>query len=115
MRLLRQIFIIAALAFSLSAGAQALIQHPWQGKRVAYFGDSITDPRNSGSQRKWWNWLQTWLGIEPYVYAVSGRQWNDIPRQAEQLKTQHGDDFDAILIFIGTNDFNAAVPIGDYY
>ncbi|MBR7066575.1 MAG: SGNH/GDSL hydrolase family protein [Prevotella sp.] len=115
MRLLRQIFIIAALAFSLSAGAQALIQHPWQGKRVAYFGDSITDPRNSGSQRKWWNWLQTWLGIEPYVYAVSGRQWNDIPRQAEQLKTQHGDDFDAILIFIGTNDFNAAVPIGEWY
>ncbi len=27
---------------------QCLIKHPWQGKRVAYFGVSITDPRNSG-------------------------------------------------------------------
>lgn len=25
------------------------LQHPWKGKRVAYFGDSITDPRNNGS------------------------------------------------------------------
>ena len=23
---------------------QLTFQHPWQGKRVAYFGDSITDP-----------------------------------------------------------------------
>jgi 2-keto-4-pentenoate hydratase/2-oxohepta-3-ene-1,7-dioic acid hydratase in catechol pathway len=54
-------------------------------KRVAYFGDSITDPRNSGSKLKYWNFLQDWLGITPYVYAVSGRQWDDIPRQAGDL------------------------------
>lgn len=89
--------------------------HPWHGKRVAYFGDSITDPKNKAADRKYWNLLQQWLGITPYVYAVSGRQWNDIPRQAQQLKAEHGDDFDAILIFIGTNDFNAGVPIGEWY
>ena len=89
--------------------------HPWHGKRVAYFGDSITDPKNKAADRKYWNLLQQWLGITPYVYAVSGRQWNDIPRQAQQLKAEHGDDFDAILIFIGTNDFNAGVPIGEGY
>jgi len=94
---------------------QTTFTHPWKGKKVAYFGDSITDPRNSGSKKKWWNWLQEWLGIEPYVYGVSGRQWNNIPMQAEQLKSQHGDDFDAILIFIGTNDFNAGVPVGEWY
>ncbi|MBR1463011.1 MAG: SGNH/GDSL hydrolase family protein [Prevotella sp.] len=94
---------------------QTLWAHPWQGKRVAYLGDSITDPRNTGSQKKYWNFLQEWLDITPYVYGVSGRQWNDIPRQAEQLKKEHGDDFDAILIFIGTNEFNSGVPIGEWW
>lgn len=90
-------------------------QHPWQGKRVAYFGDSITDPRNSGSKKKYWGFLQDWLGITPYVYGVSGRQWNDIPRQAQKLQEEHGDSVDAILIFIGTNDYNAGVPIGEWF
>ncbi len=117
MKTIKALLLTSFLTFTMAAGAQAVmqVQHPWQGKRVAYFGDSITDPRNSGSQKKWWHWLQSWLNIEPYVYAISGRQWNDIPNQAEKLKAEHGDDFDAILIFIGTNDFNAAVPIGDWY
>lgn len=89
--------------------------HPWQGKRVAYFGDSITDPNNDASKDKYWSLLEEWLGITPYVYAVSGREWNDIPRQAEALKAEHGDDFDAILIMMGTNDYNNAVPIGRWY
>ncbi len=89
--------------------------HPWMQKRVAYFGDSITDPRNDGSKLKYWNFLQDWLGITPYVYAVSGRQWNDIPRQADKLQAEHGDSVDAILIFIGTNDYNNGIPIGEWY
>lgn len=89
--------------------------HPWMQKRVAYFGDSITDPKNDGSKQKYWNYLQDWLGITPYVYAVSGRQWNDIPRQADKLQQEHGDSVDAILIFIGTNDYNNGVPIGEWY
>lgn len=88
--------------------------HPWAGKRVAYFGDSITDPKNMASSTKYWGWLQQWLDITPYVYGISGRQWNDIPRQAEALQTEHGKEFDAILIFIGTNDFNAGVPLGEW-
>lgn len=94
---------------------QLTFQHPWQGKRVAYFGDSITDPNIKASKVKYWGFLQQWLGITPYVYGVSGRQWNDIPRQADKLKAEHGDDFDAILIFMGTNDFNNGVPVGEWY
>ncbi len=91
------------------------LQHPWKGKRVAYFGDSITDPRVKASKVKYWEFLQDWLGITPYVYAISGRQWNDIPRQADALQKEHGDDFDAILIFIGTNDYNAGIALGEWY
>ena len=103
------------LLICLQATPQELLRHPWQGRRVAYFGDSITDPRNKASKKKYWSFLQDWLGITPYVYAISGRQWNDIPRQADKLQAEHGDDFDAILIFIGTNDYNAGVPVGQWY
>lgn len=89
--------------------------HPWAKKRVAYLGDSITDPRNSGSKKKYWNFLQDWLGITPYVYAVSGRQWNDIPRQAEKCYEEHGDSVDAIIIFVGTNDYNNGVRLGEWF
>ena len=89
--------------------------HPWKGVRVAYFGDSVTDPRNSGSKLKYWNFLEQWLGITPYVYARSGRQWNDIPNQMDKCLSEHGDSIDAILIFIGTNDFYHHVPIGKWF
>lgn len=89
--------------------------HPWSGKRIGYFGDSITDPRNSGSVVKYWNFLESWLGTTSYVYAVSGRQWDNIPYQAEQLSKEHGNDVDAIIIFVGTNDFNAGIPIGNWF
>ena len=114
---MKKTLILLTLAALLSgaANAQSVFAHPWMQKRVAYFGDSITDPRNSGSKKKYWNYLQDWLGISPYVYAVSGRQWDDIPCQADKLQTEHGDSIDAILIFIGTNDYNNGVPIGEWY
>ncbi len=103
------------LLLATEALPQTLIHHPWQGKRVAYFGDSITDPRNSGSKIKYWGYLQDWLEITPYVYGVSGRQWNDIPRQTDKLLQEHGQEVDAILIFCGTNDYNNGVPIGKWW
>ena len=91
-------------------------QHPWQGKRVAFIGDSFTDPRSYGDKiKKYWSFLEEWLDITPYVYGVSGRQWNNVPSQAKQLFEQHGNDVDAILVFIGTNDFNAGIPIGEWF
>ena len=107
--------VVPGMAQTVTAQQEVPQWHPWKGKRVAYFGDSITDPRNSGSKKKYWGFLQDWLGITPYVYGVSGRQWNDIPRQARQLQEEHSDSVDAILIFIGTNDYNAGVPIGEWF
>ena len=111
-RLLTILFVVLT---AIPVLPQALIHHPWQGKRVAYFGDSITDPRNNGSKKKYWGFLKDWLQIEPYVYGVSGRQWNDIKRQADKLKAEHGDSVDAIMVFMGTNDYNSGVPIGEWF
>ena len=117
MRSMMKRFFLLLLVFVLVVPVmpQKLFEHPWQGKRVAYFGDSITDPRNNGSKKKYWGFLQDWLQVEPYVYGVSGRQWNDIPRQADMLKAEHGDSVDAILIFMGTNDYNTGIPIGEWF
>lgn len=112
----RQLLTLAlCLAFAVEALPQTLMAHPWQGKRVAYFGDSITDPRNSGSKKKYWGFLQDWLQITPYVYGVSGRQWDDIPRQTAKLLQEHGQEVDAILVFCGTNDYNNGVPLGKWW
>ena len=104
--------IIISVIACLAASAQ---EHPWQGKRVAWFGDSMTDPNHKAASQHCWDYLNDWLGTTSYVYSVSGRQWNDIPRQADKLEKEHGNDFDAIIIFIGTNDFNAGIPIGEWY
>ena len=52
----RLLTIIIFLSIMVPAMAQRLIYHPWEGKRVAYFGDSITDPNNNGSTLKYWNY-----------------------------------------------------------
>ena len=92
------------------------IRHPWYGKKVGYIGDSITDPNCYGdSIKKYWDFLKEWLDITPYVYGVSGRQWNDVPRQAEQLKKEHGEEVDAIVVLMRTNDFNSSVPVGTWF
>lgn len=56
--------------------------------------------------------MKEWLDITPYVYGVSGRQWNDVPRQAEQLKKEHGEEVDAIVVLMGTNDLIAVYLSG---
>lgn len=107
--------LVLGLALALPCVTQDPLPHPWAGKKVAFIGDSITDPRNKAASKKYWAVLQERLGITPWVYGVSGRQWDDVPRQAGLLSSEHGQDVDAILIFMGTNDYNNAVPLGRWY
>ena len=89
--------------------------HPWHGKKVAFLGDSITDATYLPQEKKYWQFLEEKLHITPFVYGIRGRQWNDIPDQAERLFREHGTDADAIIIFAGTNDFKNAVPAGRWH
>lgn len=122
---MKKILVLALLVLlPFAAFSQGTaVSHPWAGATVAFFGDSITDPGSVPENHDWtglkdthyWAYLQEWLGIKPLVYGVSGRKWDDVPNQAEQLKREHGEDFDAITIFMGTNDFIADVPLGEWY
>ncbi len=94
---------------------QLTIQNQWYGKRVAYLGDSITDERQTTTQKVYWQYLEELLGIVPTVYGISGNQWHQVIPQAERMIEKQGQEVDAIFIFMGTNDFNACVPIGEWY
>ena len=96
------------------ATPQPEIVSQWNGKKVAYLGDSITDEKLN-SQGAYWSFLKDILGIEPLVYGINGHQMSQIIGQAEKLETEHNQDFDAIIVFVGTNDFNASLPIGEWF
>lgn len=89
----------------------------WAGRRVALLGDSMTDKRTLGPDMLlWWEYLSELLGFDAtYNYGRSGRQWHQIHGQAQTLWKEHQGEVDAILIFAGTNDYNAGVPIGEFF
>ena len=96
-------------------GKDGTIRHSWFGVRIGYIGDSVTDAGCYTDVKRYWSFLDDWLNTTSFVYAVNGRQWDDVPRQAEQLKNEHGKEVDAILVFMGTNDYNSGIPIGEWY
>lgn len=89
-------------------------QNDWTGRRVAFLGDSITDARHIGCTSNYWNYLQRDLGIVPLVYGINGHQWIHVYAQAQTLLAEHPNDVDDIVIFAGTNDYNANTPLGTW-
>lgn len=105
---------LLSLGLSAAALQQQTVQNQWQGKRVAFLGDSITDKNHIGTTKNYWQYLQELLGLEPLVYGINGHQWNGIYEQSVALK-EAAEPVDAILIFAGTNDYYGDVPLGDWY
>lgn len=107
--------------FPASASSQpsepdtTVIDNQWKGKKVAFLGDSITDKKHVGTTKNYWQYLAETLGITPLVYGINGNQWNGILKQAQTLHGETGTDPDAIIIFAGTNDYNAGIPLGEWY
>ena len=87
----------------------------WQGKRVAFLGDSMTDKRRVGTTYVYWEYLNELLGIESFVYGISGNQWDAIYKQSLKLHDEKATNIDAILIFAGTNDYMHNTPIGEFF
>lgn len=87
----------------------------WKGKRIAFLGDSMTDPRRVGTNSIYWEYLSELLGIVPVVYGQNGHQWDGIYNQAKKLNAEKGNDIDAVFIFAGTNDYNQGLPIGEFF
>lgn len=66
-------------------------------------------------QSQWKGARAAFLGIEAYCYGINGHTMGQIIGQAEKLEDEHGQDVDAIVVFAGTNDYNAqGLFIDDY-
>lgn len=87
----------------------------WNGKNVAFLGDSMTDPNNKSTDAHYWSYLSKLIGINPFVYARSGFQWDGIYKKAEEMRKDRGDEIDAIIIWAGTNDYNHSKPLGNFF
>ena len=113
----RLLILVFALCLGLTVGAKPSIKSHWRGARVAYLGDSITDPLQveQGLNKTYWLYLEELLGTKSFVYGISGHQWKHIPAQTDRLVAERGQEVDAIMIFVGTNDYNANVPLGEWY
>lgn len=114
------VVVILMAAFGLfttapNSSAKGPAKTQWLGKKVAFFGDSMTDKQRVGTTCVYWEYLERSLGIKPLVYGINGRSWNDIDRQAQQLKDEQGDNVDAIIILAGTNDFNGSIRMGSFF
>ena len=91
------------------------VNSQWKGKKVAFLGDSITDKKRIRTKKCYWEFLSELLGLEAFSYGINGNQMNGLLNQAKQLFEEHGDDIDAIFVFAGTNDYNAGIPIGEWF
>ena len=114
---MKRILLISLALFCLSGihSRAQIIPSQWNGAKVAFLGDSITDANQLKTQDVYWHQLVPILGIEPFCYGISGHQTFHILGQAEKLLSEHGQDVDAILIIIGTNDFNSSIPLGEWF
>lgn len=95
--------------------SEKTLQTQWQGKSIAFLGDSMTDPNSNASECYYWRYLEELLGIERVVYARSGFQWDGILNKAHELIKDHPQQVDAIVIWAGTNDFNHSIPMGAFF
>lgn len=84
-------------------------------KRILFLGDSITDRRHIGCTRNYWEFLGLKHGFAPLVYGVNGQQWCHIAGQVDAYAKEHAESPDVVFVFAGTNDFNANVPLGEWY
>lgn len=94
---------------------KVVVENQWKGKKVAFLGDSITDKNHIGTTKCYWEYLAEMLGLEAFSYGINGNQMDGLLGQAENLLKEQGDAIDAIIVFAGTNDYNAGIPLGDWY
>lgn len=105
------VFCMVAVFFI--AGCRTSPDIGWEGRRVAFLGDSITNPRQKHAI--YWQYLADWLNWDVHSYGVSGAVWRHLPKQIERMEREMGEDVDAIFIFMGTNDYQKDIPIGKWY
>ncbi len=87
----------------------------WNGKTIAFLGDSITQGVGVNEGECFWNYLEEKIGCISKSFGKSGELVRGLLPQVDELYATCGDNIDAIVIFAGTNDYNAGLPMGEWY
>lgn len=87
----------------------------WNGKKIAFLGDSITEGVGVNQGECFWNYLEEKIGCISYSFGKSGELVRGLLPQVDAMVNECGEDIDAIVIFAGTNDYNGGLPIGEWY
>lgn len=124
---MKKILLLAALCLTAALPVTAQVfhetpvavpfQHPWTGAKVGFIGDSISDKEYCYPEvKRYYEFLKEWLGLDIYVSARSGIQWSHLPEYLDKMdKSLNGQEPDAIMVFLGTNDYSVDLPIGEFY
>lgn len=87
----------------------------WNGKKIAFLGDSITEGVGVNKGECFWNYLEEKIGCVSVGFGKRGELIRGLLPQVEELYAACGDEIDAIVIFAGTNDYNGGLPMGEWY
>ena len=87
----------------------------WNGKKIAYLGDSITEGVGVNKGECFWNYLEDLIGCVSVSFGKSGELVRGLLPQVYELYATCAEEIDAIVIFAGTNDYNGGLPMGEWY
>ena len=87
----------------------------WNGKKIAFLGDSITEGVGVNKGECFWNYLEDLIGCVSVSFGKSGELVRGLLPQVDELYATCAEEIDAIVIFAGTNDYNGGLPMGEWY
>lgn len=92
-----------------------MLNSHWNGKKIAFLGDSITEGIGVNKGECFWNYLEEKIGCKSVSFGKSGELFRGLLPQIDALVAEYPDDIDAIVLFAGTNDYNGGLPMGEWY
>ncbi len=92
-----------------------MLNSNWNGKRVCFLGDSITEGVGVKFGERYLDILGNELDIDVHGYGVNGARFRNLMEQAKKMNADFRKNIDAIFLFAGTNDFNGSMPLGNWF
>lgn len=83
------------------------------GEKLCFLGDSITE--GVVTAKRYFDYIAEETGAITLGFGVNGAQTIELFSQIEKMRNETGDCFDTLFIMIGTNDYNAGVPLGEFF
>ena len=81
--------------------------------KMCFIGDSITE--GVGTNKRYFDYIAEETGASVRGFGVNGAQSIDLFAQIDRLSKETCGDFDILFVLIGTNDYNAGVPLGEFF